>query len=141
MGILRDHLEPAMSSISETIFASEAPSIGLLSSDFAHDEDRRISQRFRRRTAALLCSMGDALPLSCTTEDVSEGGLCACVPPADAPCVGQRFEVTIGDTSSRPQGGFFVDSCYATVVRTSRRTIDGSVMVLIGLRFDHPIYF
>lgn len=101
------------------------------------DEDRRVAPRVPRRVEATLCAMGDADPLCCITEDISEGGICVHVPAPSVPRIGQRFGVTLCD-SEHCTAQF--DAGYATVVRTTR-VAGADNRVLIGLRFDQPVYF
>jgi hypothetical protein len=105
--------------------------------------ERRNGLRRPLRIKANLFPLGGADAISCTSDNIGEGGLHAVVPVGYGLAVGQRYELILGEPSrTTDDSGIMLlpgEGHYATVVRTELIMKEHGDQVGVGLRFDQPL--
>lgn len=102
-------------------------------------EERRSFTRHRRRIMASLCPQGCVDVYDGLTDDVSESGARVCLSQDAGLRVGMRCEVSLRDDRDRDADPL-VDGVYATVLRTERVGDEVDRKIVVGLRFDQPLF-
>ena len=105
------------------------------------DEDRRYGSRLPSSVPIKLSVLGWNECQSCTTVDLSEGGLYVRLPRTCGLSVGQRCEVEFGGPADAHElSGVAGEIRYATVVRTDALPSSSGDQIGAGLRFDQPLF-
>lgn len=102
-------------------------------------EERRSFTRHRRRIVASLCPQGCVNVFSGLTDDVSESGARVCLSQDAGLRVGMRCEVSLREDSA-DDAYPLVDGAFATVLRTERVGDESDRKIVVGLRFDQPLF-
>ena len=88
---------------------------------------------------ASLCAQGCGEVYDGMTDDVSESGARVCLSQDVGLRVGMRCEVSLrenGDRGADP----LVEGVYATILRTERVGDEADRKMVVGLRFDQPLF-
>lgn len=102
-------------------------------------EERRSFTRHRRRITASLCAQGFVEVFEGMTDDISESGARICLSQDAGLRVGMRCEVSLRENGA--DDAFpLVDGAYATVLRTERVGDESDQKIVVGLRFDQPLF-
>ncbi len=103
--------------------------------------NRRNAIRSARLVDAQLTSMGSTTSIGCRMVDISENGAYVSAFTSANLHVGQRFQIELSKESDAPDlASALCQGCYATVVRTERRSSEEGLAIGAGLRFDRPIF-
>jgi len=107
--------------------------------------DRRLSPRLSAQPTLHVSPLGTPRAVSCSAENVSEGGLFVLLSPDAKLQVGERCEVAFaGDPAAGGEmngpASLSGMTCYATVVRTVSQSTTHGLTIGAGLRFDHPLF-
>jgi hypothetical protein len=103
-------------------------------------EERRESTRIQDKLAGQLVGLGCTRAVSCSIQNMAEGGIYVHVPADSGVGVGCRYELILDDEETPPMlAGAMVGGCYATVVRTELLLDRPERMLGAGLRFDQPL--
>lgn len=101
------------------------------------DKERRDTSRLPSNVPIKLSTLGWSECRTCTTDDLSEGGLYLRLPAAYALKVGQRCEVGFENEGNAAELSSVAGEIrYATVVRTDA----AGELIGAGLRFDQPLF-